>query len=606
MLRARCVCGCKSAGSVHCAILDQLAHANHLPTQAEIHTTIKEIQLVESHLNSGKKTMVRKKGPIGHAQHHEFSDKSAMEILALSTGTNYLPLLIFPGKCSIKYLSMHQDQSMITSSLMSPVIRCLLIVPGDGFLFSSKLFSIRALFVHYFLSQKYWPFKDSLFNFISLTICLITTQLFSFKGDQKQNKKLTMVSSPKYCRNHNFFIGNQHDFQISRLNTPSWESLFSSGFHQSHLKHDVFNNLAPEIIPQEITWASRGSYHTFKGHPHHFLRFKPLPFSLASLFSSFLSNVIFHILPLNFEIRSYLILQIISFYFEPKNVILVSFWVGHFTDEYRQTQLNEILRIFTIYTKAYPNPLQPYSSEYIEIPLCHTRPKAKAKCTNCLVKYKGAPFYLARHCVHIAFTLGLVSVLESLSGLIKSKILSSLSFLNSIYYFSCLLFKLLLIQFYFQPQFFQLVTRVFTKLFPVFHQQEESNVKSGCPSLIKILIIKNPSKPLIKTHSTTQNLFNLKYVLHFTLFLVLLCLICLHVEGLFYPSTEYCCSSSYFHFYCRWQNSLKALNLCFNGFQMVGKNTDTVFIVTHQATSQLKIQNVFCIFSKIFNNFLKK
>ncbi|KNZ54470.1 hypothetical protein VP01_2939g2 [Puccinia sorghi] len=34
-----------------------------------------------------------------------------------------------------------------------------------------------------------------------------------------------------------------------------------------------------------------------------------------------------------------------------------------------------------------------------------TRPKAKATCTHCLIRYKGAPFYLARQCVHIAFTL---------------------------------------------------------------------------------------------------------------------------------------------------------------------------------------------------------
>ncbi|KNZ45634.1 hypothetical protein VP01_795g1 [Puccinia sorghi] len=38
----------------------------------------------------------------------------------------------------------------------------------------------------------------------------------------------------------------------------------------------------------------------------------------------------------------------------------------------------------------------------------YTRPKLKAKFTHCLTRYKGAPLYLARQCVHIAFTLGLV------------------------------------------------------------------------------------------------------------------------------------------------------------------------------------------------------
>ncbi|KNZ46058.1 hypothetical protein VP01_75g5 [Puccinia sorghi] len=39
-----------------------------------------------------------------------------------------------------------------------------------------------------------------------------------------------------------------------------------------------------------------------------------------------------------------------------------------------------------------------------------TRPKTKATCTHGLVRYKGDPLYLARQFVHIAFTLGLVTI----------------------------------------------------------------------------------------------------------------------------------------------------------------------------------------------------
>ncbi|KNZ59483.1 hypothetical protein VP01_1720g1 [Puccinia sorghi] len=38
----------------------------------------------------------------------------------------------------------------------------------------------------------------------------------------------------------------------------------------------------------------------------------------------------------------------------------------------------------------------------------HYRPKTKATCAHCLVRYKGAPLYLIRQCGLIAFTLGLV------------------------------------------------------------------------------------------------------------------------------------------------------------------------------------------------------
>ncbi|KNZ56551.1 hypothetical protein VP01_2378g2 [Puccinia sorghi] len=55
--------------------------------------------------------------------------------------------------------------------------------------------------------------------------------------------------------------------------------------------------------------------------------------------------------------------------------------------------------IINVYTYFGPNSL-----------MCatNTRPKTKAKCTHCLIRYKGSPLYLSSQCVHIAFTLGLV------------------------------------------------------------------------------------------------------------------------------------------------------------------------------------------------------
>ncbi|KNZ49379.1 hypothetical protein VP01_5056g1 [Puccinia sorghi] len=116
---------------------------------------------------------------------------------------------------------------------------------------------------------------------------------------------------------------------------------------------------------------------------------------------------------------------------------LFHFWLLHSKSHYSRITSNStsnLKRNFNIKSQSISIKISRYQSvlNLVRMKYSHsiffsfTRPKVKAMRTHCLAWYKGAPLYLTRQCVHVAFVFGLSCIVRSFFQILTEKTVMAL------------------------------------------------------------------------------------------------------------------------------------------------------------------------------------